>query len=97
MNELYIWAQMFFDDGSVTEGKRVLDTAFQDKDYMRDIAETLLKSVNRTEGFLLVWGAGDIRGSYCDFTSSSEESGFLEPSQEIALPPQSKIEEFPGL
>ncbi len=56
-----VWVQMFFDDGSVTQGMRV-PAKILDNDLgeIRQIAVHLLASVGRTEGLLLIWGAGNI-------------------------------------
>lgn len=57
-----IWAQMFFEDGSLTQGIRVpaewLDEQYEWK--IGHVADMLMKSVNRDEGWLLLWGAGNI-------------------------------------
>lgn len=71
MNEIKIWAQMFFKDGSVTQGVRVDANILDDDREIEVVAHNLLQSVNRDEGFLLLWGAGELRGM--DVTSSSEE------------------------
>lgn len=53
---------MFFEDGSVTQGIRVyaewLEEAYAWK--IDEVADTLMKSVNRDEGWLLLWGAGNM-------------------------------------
>lgn len=65
MTDIKIWAQMFFDDGSVTEGLRIsADTFDSPSQGMKEIAIKLLKSVNRNEGLLLVWGAGEMFNRY---------------------------------
>ena len=59
--DIFIWAQMFFDDGSVTQGIRVRADIYDDTETeFKLIAKGLLASVNRTEGLLVVWGGGDI-------------------------------------
>jgi hypothetical protein len=62
MHEIKVWAQMFFEDGSVTQGIRVyaewLEEAYAWK--IDEVADTLMKSVNRDEGWLLLWGAGNM-------------------------------------
>ncbi len=76
-NEIQIWAQIFFDDGSVTQGKRI-PAEWLDDEYKEMIAKTakeLLESVNRDAGFMLLWGAGNMK---FDFVSISS---FLEPSE----------------
>lgn len=76
--EIKVWAQMFFDDGSVSQGIRVSAEVFDDElGELRGIAVKLLQSVNRTIGFLVVWGAGEIFFRHYDISaisSSSEES-----------------------
>lgn len=74
MQEILVWAQMFFEDGSVSEGKRVLSGIYDDEQYMKNTAGSILKDLNRTEGYLVVWGAGDIKSRYYVFISSSSES-----------------------
>lgn len=79
--EIKVWAQMFFDDGSVSQGVRISADIYDDDRIIEETYKMLLKSVNRTEGFLLIWGAGDIR--YGSFTSSSaSELGFSASSPE---------------
>ncbi len=57
-----IWAQMFFEDGSVTKGIRIpaewLDDNYREK--ITNTAKNLLEDVNRDEGWLLLWGAGNV-------------------------------------
>lgn len=59
--EIKVWAQMFFEDGSVSQGLRVPETVYDDETTLNIIAERLLTSVNREEGYMLIWGAGEIR------------------------------------
>lgn len=82
MEEIKIWGQMFFEDGSVTQGKRVpafiLDP--ENKHMINNLAEDLLKSVNREEGWLLLWGAGNIvMLHFPTFSSEESETLVLEP------------------
>lgn len=70
--DVKIWAQMFFDDGSVSEGKRFPIEMTDTIEGIGEISQGLLSSTNRTEGFLLLWGAGEIR--FYNITSSSEVS-----------------------
>jgi hypothetical protein len=57
-----VWAQMFFEDGSITRGIRMpaewLDEGYQE--HVSKVALTLLQDVNRDEGWLLIWGAGNM-------------------------------------
>lgn len=70
--EIKVWAQMFFDDGSVSQGIRVSADIYDNENLLEETKDKLFKSVNREEGFLLVWGAGNIMYRPY-FTSSSEE------------------------
>lgn len=60
--EVKVWAQMFFDDGSVTQGIRIpaewLDEGCEFK--INEVADLLMKSAMRDEGWLLIWGAGNM-------------------------------------
>jgi hypothetical protein len=61
-SEIKIWAQMFFEDGSITQGIRIL-AEWLDDEYawkIDEVADLLMKSVNRDEGWLLLWGAGNM-------------------------------------
>ena len=62
MQDIKIWAQMFFEDGSVTQGLRIpaqwLDEGYAQ--FLDQVADRLLVSVNRQEGWLLLWGAGNM-------------------------------------
>lgn len=57
-----IWAQMFFEDGSITQGIRIpaewLDEGCEFK--IDEVAHLLLKSATRDEGHMLIWGAGNM-------------------------------------
>lgn len=61
-HKISMWAQMFFDDGSVTQGYRVpadyLD--YENESCVDELAAMMLKSTNRKEGWLLLWGAGNM-------------------------------------
>ena len=85
--DIKVWAQMFFEDGSVSEGVRVSADVFDNElGELRQIAIKLLSSLNREQGFLVVWGAGEMFYRYyhletqipeSEITSSSSESDFL--------------------
>jgi len=55
--EIKVWAQMFFIDGSVSQGVRIPSIVYDDDREIDKVAEQLLDSANRTEGYLLIWGA----------------------------------------
>ena len=60
--ELKVWAQMFFDDGSVSQGRRIAPETLDDDRLIESTASDLAGDLNRTEGLILIWGAGCI---YC--------------------------------
>lgn len=75
MLEIKVWAQMFFDDGSLSPGTRIPATIFDESLIeFENVARKILKSLNRTEGLLLVWGAGDMFYRYYSISFPSEES-----------------------
>jgi hypothetical protein len=61
-SKIYIWAQMFFCDGSVSQGIRIPDVALYSREMQDETAELLLKDTNRKEGLLLLWGCGMTKG-----------------------------------
>ena len=58
--EVKVWAQMFFDDGSVTQGKYISRTIFDDQSNIDSVAYTFLMDTSRKEGVLFIWGAGRV-------------------------------------
>lgn len=71
--EIHVWSQMFFDDGSVSQPSRVLASGLDRNEFLDEEAARHLKSTNRQEGSLLIWGAGNM--IYKEYsTSSLEES-----------------------
>jgi len=89
MNDIKVWAQMFFDDGSVSEGVRISHVIFDDQMFVNEIALKLLNSLNRDLGLLLIWGAGEIKIYECDLTAClSEESETSASLLWSALPPE---------
>lgn len=60
--EVKVWAQMFFDDASVTQGKYISRTVFDDDSYIIDLVREFLNDTCRKEGVIFIWGAGRI---YC--------------------------------
>ena len=62
MEQIKVWAQMFFEDGSVSQGIRIPAEWLQE-DYeplLRGVAQKLLEDLHRVEGWLLLWGAGNM-------------------------------------
>lgn len=59
-DEVKVWAQMFFDDGSVTQGKYVSRSIFDEHECIETLAKQFLEDTSRKEGVLFVWGAGRV-------------------------------------
>jgi len=75
--EIKVWAQMFFDDGSVSQGIRIPADIFDNPNDVVDLARSFVMDLNRTEGFLLIWGAGEVQGKYFVFTSLEESDSLV--------------------
>lgn len=60
MEVIKIWAQMFFEDGSVSQGLRIPAEYLDHNNFIDNVAKQILVSVNRDEGWLLLWGAGNM-------------------------------------
>jgi hypothetical protein len=58
--EVKVWAQMFFDDGSVTQGQYISRDIFDKQEYIDRLALGFLKETNRKEGVIFIWGAGRV-------------------------------------
>ena len=75
MDEIKIWAQMFFEDGSVSQGRRI-PAEWLDEEYkwqIDSVAKMFLDDVNRDEGWLLLWGAGNMIFNHYPTSSSKQE------------------------
>lgn len=72
--EVKVWAQMFFDDGSVTQGKYISRTIFEDEHEIKELAKEFLQDTCRREGVLFIWGAGRVYAKSCSlfFLKGSE-------------------------
>lgn len=58
--EVKVWAQMFFDDGSVTQGKYITRKVFDEREYIERLARDFLEETQRKEGVIFIWGAGRV-------------------------------------
>lgn len=58
--EVKVWAQMFFNDGSVTQGKYIPRSIFDEREYIEALAREFLEDTQRKEGVLFIWGAGRV-------------------------------------
>jgi len=61
-DEVKVWAQMFFDDGSVTRGKYIPRDIYDSQKAIEDLARDFLQETSRKEGVLFIWGAGRVYG-----------------------------------
>lgn len=82
ISDVMVWAQMFFDDGSVSQGVRVSVDVFTSRELINITAQNILNQLHRTEGFMLLWGAGDMMG--ISISSSAEAS--MTSASEILIP-----------
>lgn len=82
-SEIKVWLQMFFEDGSVSEGKRFPATILDEPESMREIARGLLRELNRTEGYMLSWGAGNVLFEYYNFSSYPSEVSEISASEPL--------------
>ncbi len=58
--EVKVWAQMFFDDGSVTQGKYVPVYIYQSEEHIKGLANEFLVDTHRQTGVIFIWGAGQV-------------------------------------
>ena len=66
LDEVKVWAQMFFDDGSVTKGKYLSRYIYDDNEFIKKEAEKFLRETGRKEGVLFIWGAGRVYAKKVD-------------------------------
>lgn len=62
IDEVKVWIQFFYDDGTVSQGKRI-PAYYLDEGYeimLERITKEMMKDLNRTRGHRLIWGAGNI-------------------------------------
>ncbi len=76
MYDIMVWAQMFFEDGSVSQGIRVPAEWLEEHNaqHIDEVADRLLKSLNREEGWMLIWGAGNMVFNHYPTSFSRPES-----------------------
>lgn len=79
MQEIKIWAQMFWEDGTVSQGRRIPAEWLDDPKLTNicKMAEGILDDLNRVEGYLLLWGAGNILFGHFPTSFLSLESAIL--------------------
>jgi len=77
--KIEMWMQLFFEDGSVSQGIRFPAEWLDDpkKGNIERVIKTLLEDVNREEGWFLLWGAGNMVFNHypTSFSSQAEELG----------------------
>ena len=79
--DIKVWIQMFFEDGSVSQGKRLPAMILDDPDKMKEVARGILRELGRSEGYMLTWGAGNMLFEYYDFTSYPVEVSMISASE----------------
>lgn len=63
--DVKVWTQMFFDDGSVTQGKYIARNIYDHENMIKSLAEEFLNETQREEGILFIWGAGRVYAKKC--------------------------------
>jgi hypothetical protein len=75
-DDVKIWIQFFYEDGTVSEGKRIpaywLDEGYEN--MLNNVTNNMMKALNRTSGFRLIWGAGNIQFSPIYHSEESDSS-----------------------
>ncbi len=76
MEDIKVWIQAFFPDGSVSEGKRISVELLEPEHnkLLACKAWNLLDDLNRTEGYILIWGAGNLIFRHYPTSFWSQES-----------------------
>ncbi len=69
LDEVKVWSQMFFDDGSVTQAKYISCSIYTDDEECKKIAHKFLTDTHRREGVLFIWGAGQVFCRNCKLTN----------------------------
>lgn len=62
-DDIKVWIQFFFDDGTVSEGKRI-PAYYLDEGYekmLEGVTISMVRDLNRTRGHRMIWGAGNLR------------------------------------
>lgn len=86
MDDVKVWIQCFFDDGSVSEGKRI-PAAYLDEDKSKKLASTIwtmISYLNRVHGYALVWGAGNVKFLHYPTSFLRQESDSSASSPDLA-------------
>ena len=81
--EVKVWAQMFFNDGSVTQGKYIPRSIFESEQEIKELARSFLDDTQRKEGVLFIWGAGRVYGKRVDLLLLRK--GVLKGSETLRL------------
>ena len=69
-----VWAQMFFDDGTVTQGKYIPESIFSKPSQRNNVVLELLNDTNRKKGFIFIWGGRKFYGRHCELTPKNSYS-----------------------
>lgn len=64
--EVKVWTQMFFDDGTVTQGKYISRYVFDDQHAINREILTFLEETGRKKGVIFIWGAGRVYARKCE-------------------------------
>ena len=64
--EVKVWTQMFFDDGTVTQGKYISRYVFDDEEAIKREISLFLQETGRKKGVIFIWGAGRVYAKKCE-------------------------------
>lgn len=67
--DIKVWYQMFFDDGSVTPGRYLPVSVFDDEEQIKRLALEILTDTHRLDGIIFIWGAGRIYARKCSLSA----------------------------
>lgn len=71
-DEVKVWAQMFFDDGSVTRGRYIPRGIYDEPEGAAALAREFLQETSREAGVLFIWGAGRVYATRAELRSTKK-------------------------
>lgn len=83
MDDIKVWVQLFFEDGSVSEGRRLPALILEEPEKMREVARGMLRALGRFEGYMLTWGAGNVLFEYYNFNAYPVEVSEISASEPL--------------
>lgn len=75
--KVHVWAQIMFQDGSVSKSVRVEADVLDDETKIKELCDSLMKSVNRDTGLFVIWGGGNVYYHWITPDNSTTSSATL--------------------